>query len=47
MLETIRYRLLMAKLKKEIAATVRACEAPSRSTQIVMKSSCKVCGSIV
>ena len=47
MLEAIRYRLLMAKLKKEIAATVRARTADPHREPIVMKSSCKVCRSIV
>ena len=49
MLEEIRYRVLMAKLRREIARTVRAngnsvCGAPA---QTVVKSTCKVCGSIV
>lgn len=47
MLNFIRYRLLMAKLRKEIAATVRDRTARTHSTEIVLKSSCKVCGSIV
>lgn len=47
MLEFIRYRLLMAKLRKEIAATVRDRAERVRGAEIVLKSSCKVCGSIV
>ena len=47
MLKTIRYRLLMAKLRKEIAATVRERTESPCETEIILKSSCKVCRSIV
>lgn len=47
MLDAIRYRLLMLQLRKDIARTVRDRTAPAQNAQIVVKSSCKVCGSIV
>ena len=54
MIEQIRYRILMRRLRAEIAETVRAIDARSNAVQPVplslqsgVKSPCKACESIV
>lgn len=44
--ESIRYRLIMIRLRAEIARTVRR-SAPVKNTRAEVKPTCKVCGSIV
>ena len=46
MLESIRYRLLMLRLRAEIARTVRE-TAPVKTAQARVKPTCKVCERIV
>ena len=46
MLEAIRYRLLMRKLRAEIAETVRG-KSAVKTVRAVGKPTCKVCESIV
>jgi len=46
MIETIRYRLLMRRLRKEIAQVVSPRASVTRA-QMPVKSTCKALGSIV
>ena len=46
MLEAVRYRLLMLRLRAEIARTVRG-DSFAKTARTVGKPTCKVCESIV